>query len=603
MAMNHNEDPNFESRLIIAFVLSVLLFVVVLPFLNKKTTLPPLSVAQHQSSNPAPAPVAATPGAPPASTPAPAATPPAVPSSQRAAAKVAAVPKVAAAAETQVVVDTPVFHIVFSNRGASARAWVLTQYKDDSGKPLNFVDPTFSTKFGYPLAFWVADGTLRQQLDQALYHVTKTVAPDGAQTLDFTWSDGVIQASKRITFDKGYVANIQSSVTRGGQPLEAALAWPGAFGDRAVPGDFTTEKLFQQSGTSVDTFAVKKVENGAVRQGQFDFAGVEDQFFAAAFLPLDNAPLTITTLKSNYQPKLTDASGNTVNNQPVDTIGLAVATGAVNRTRLFVGPKKIDLLQTIDPALRGLVNFGWFSFVAYPLFIWMNWTYVHWIHNYGWDILFLTFVITMAFFPLKMKAQKSQSKMMALQPKINALNAKMKKYPMRDPRRQEVQAEVMKVYGEHGVNPLGGCLPMLVTLPLIYAFYDMLEYAIELRHAPWFGYIHDLSAKDPYYILPLIVVLSQFATMQLMPTTPGQDPRQAKMMKWMMPVFMGWFFFYLPAGVNLYYLGYNIISSGQQWVANRTYNAAAVAAVAATEARNSGKKKVIEGKVVGGKQR
>jgi YidC/Oxa1 family membrane protein insertase len=193
--------------------------------------------------------------------------------------------------------------------------------------------------------------------------------------------------------------------------------------------------------------------------------------------------------------------------------------------------------------------------------------------------------------------------MMALQPKVNALNAKAKKYPMRDPRRQEAQAEVMKLYSEYGVNPLGGCLPMLITLPLIYAFWRVLEYAIELRHAPWIGYIHDLSAKDPYFILPILVVVTQFFTMQLMPTTPGQDPKQAKMMKWMMPIVMGWFFFYLPAGVNLYYLGYNVISTGQQWVANRTYNDAAVAAIAATDAAKGKKGKTIEGKVVTGKQR
>ena len=611
MPVNNNDDPNFERRLIIAFALSVLLFLVVLPYLSKRST-PPAAPAHAPATASTPAaPNAAAPVAPPTASPstAPSTAPftassttgPSTPATPTAQSKPE--PTIVAAAEQQIAITTPVYHLILSNRGAAAREWILTQYKDDNGKPLNVVAPDFAAKFGYPLEFWVADTALRQQLDQALYRVDQTTTPDGAQTVTFTWSQGGIYATKKISFGPGYVTQIHSSVVRDGKPVPAALAWQGAFGDRAVPGDFSTEEFLQQTNSSVSTTAVKKVVNDAEHEGQYNFAGVEDQFFAAVFLPQGDAPLDITTFKNSYEPRLTDASGNVITNKPVDTVGLAVSNGATNQTRLFVGPKKIDLLKSIDPALRGLVDFGWFSFVAEPLFLWMNWTYVHWIHNYGWVILFLTFVLTMASFPLKMKAQKSQSKMMALQPKVNALNAKAKKYPMRDPRRQEAQAEVMKLYSEYGVNPLGGCLPMLITLPLIYAFWRVLEYAIELRHAPWIGYIHDLSAKDPYFILPALVVLTQFFTMQLMPTTPGQDPRQAKMMKWMMPIVMGWFFFYLPAGVNLYYLGYNVISVGQQWVANRTYNDAAVAAIAATDAAKGKKGRTIEGKVVTGKQR
>ena len=599
MAVNNNDDPNFEHRLLIAFALSVLLFLVVLPYLSRKTTpaIPP--AAQRQA--PA-APAVAQPQAPPPGGVA-AATPAGAPAAVKPAPAVAVI---AAPSEQTLTLDTPVFHIVFSNRGATAHAWILTQYKDDNGKPLDVVDPTFASKFGYPLAFYPSDTGLRQQLGQALFQMAKTTDGNGGQTVAFTWSNGTLQATKRITFHQGYIAQIQTSLTRDGQPVPASIAWQGAFGDRAVPGDFSTELLFQQSGGGADTFAAKNVDNGAVRQGQYQFVGVEDQYFAAAFLPNGDNPIAITTIKSQYQPRLVDASGNVTSNSPVDTLGVAVSNGTNNDTRLFIGPKKRDLLKSIDPALAELVNYGWFSFIAEPLFLWLNWTYVHWIHNYGWCIVFLTLVLNMATFPLKMRAQKSQAKMMALQPKINALNAKMKKYPLRDPRKQEVQQEIMKLYGEHGVNPFGGCLPMLIQLPLIYAFWRVLDYAIELRHAPWIGYIHDLSAKDPYYMLPLLVVATTFMTSALMPTVPGQDPRQAKMMKWMMPIMMGWFFFYLPAGVNLYYFGANLIGSGQQWVANRTYNAAAVAAVAAKERAKEGKggdkKKVIEGKVIGEKR-
>ncbi|HUX67747.1 MAG TPA: membrane protein insertase YidC [Terriglobales bacterium] len=592
MALNNNDDPNFEHRLLIAFALSVLLFLVVLPYLSRKTTPAPAPAKPAAT-----APAAAAPAAPGG---APAAAPPG-----RAAAAVKAAPAlavVAAPTPQTLTLDTPVFHIVFSNRGATAQAWILTRYKDDNGKPLDVVDPTFAAKFGYPLAFYPSDADLRQQLGDALFQMAKTTAANGDQTVTFTWSNGTLQASKRITFNQGYVAELQTSLTRDGQPVPAPVAWQGAFGDRAVPGDFNAELYFQQSGGGADTFAAKNVTNAAVRQGQYQFVGVEDQYFAAAFLPNGDNPLAVTTLKSQYQPRLVDAAGNVTTNSPVQTLGLAVSNGSSNDTRLFVGPKQRDLLKSIDPAMADLVNYGWFTFLAEPLFLWLHWTYVHWIHNYGWSILFLTLVLNLATFPLKMRAQKSQAKMMALQPKVNAINAKMKKYGMRDPRRQEVQQELMKLYSEHGVNPLGGCLPMLIQLPVLYTFWRVLDGAIELRHAPWIGYIHDLSAKDPYFVLPLLVVLSTFMTSALMPTVPGQDPRQAKMMKWMMPVMMGWLFFYLPAGVNLYYLGANLIGSGQQWVANHTYNAAAVAAVAAKDKAKDGKK-VIDGKIVGSPKR
>jgi YidC/Oxa1 family membrane protein insertase len=598
---NPNDEPNLERRLLLAFGLMVLLFLIVLPFLNKKSQLPSLAAAtksQPSAAPPASAPAATTtaagaPAAPVKPAPSPAVASPAV---------------IQAAGKQAITINTPVYHIVFSNRGAVAKSWVLAQYRDDAGHPLDVIDPTFSNRFGYPLAFWSPDPAVRQELSRALYQVTQTTGRNGTRTVVFRWANHGWSATKTLRINRGYLVDVRAQVTHNGQAVPMAIAWQGAFGDRAVPGDFDTEQLFFQSGSGVDTTAAKSVKNGNAREGIYQFAGVEDKYFALIVLPSGEPTLTITELSAKYQPRLTDASGNIITNQQVATVGLAIAGGGTFHARLFVGPKRIGLLGSIDPALRGLVDFGWFTFIAEPLFLWMKWTYVHWIHNYGWAILFLTFIITMATFPLKMKAQKNSAKMMAVQPKINALNAKMKKYGLRDPRRQEVQQEIMKVYSDHGVNFLGGCLPMFIQLPVIYAFWRVLDYAIELRHAAWIGYYHDLSARDPYFVLPLLVVLTQFFVMGMMPNMPGQDPRQQKLMKWLMPIMMGWFFFYLPAGVNLYYLGSNLIGAGQQWVANRTYNAAAVAAVAskdartAKEAKATAKTRVIEGKVVSPKK-
>lgn len=541
------EDPNFEQRLLLAFALAVILFLVVMPYIARHSTPPP---AAH--------PPAQTAVAPASTAPAPAPVPP--PSTG---AKPAAV---AAAAAQTIVIDTPVYHVVLSNRGAAVQSWVLKQYRDDSGLPLNLVDADFDAHHPAPLVLWTPDPTLRAALDDNLYAWTRTTSPDGMQWITFHWSDGHTDVVKRLGFGAGYVVTLIKHATSGGQALPTSWAWEGAFADRsATGGDFGSEQLVYDLGDKLTTVKASKVDDGASRQADYHFVGVQDQYFAAVFLSANpQAPLVMSDFKTaDFQPAWTGTS------RAVTTVGLAAGGPASDDLTLFAGPKKIDLLKSVDPQLRGLVDFGWFSFLADPLFLWMNWTYNHWIHNYGWTILFITLVITMALMPLRIKAQKSQAKMTALQPQVNAINQRMKKYPARDPRKMEAQQEIMQLYSKNGVNPLGGCLPMLIPFPLIIAFYEMLEHAIELRQAPWIGYIHDLSAKDPYYILPLLLVVTQFFAIQMSPS--GQDPRQARMMKWVMPLFMGYIFFFLPSGVNLYYLGNMSISVVQQWYINRKY--------------------------------
>lgn len=553
--------------MIVAFALSALVLLVTLPFLPKKQK------PAATPSSPAQTSPAKTPATQPAPTPA-AAAPVAAPAQG----------SIQAAAEQAITVDTDVFHIVLSNRGGVVKSWVLKKYHDEYRKPLDLVDPGFTKEHGAPLALRSSDSGLNQQFAKALFQPSTTHL-DGPGKLVLRWSNGALAVVKTLTFDNSYIVHVQTAVTRNGTPVEAAVTWPGVFGDHTVKSHYTTETIFRDSG-SLDTYLAKKINNGDVWTGQYRFAGLEDQYFAAVFLPADAPEFHVVTLKTSFQPTEKASNGKPLEAKPVETLGMGLSTGAVNSFRLFVGPKQIDLLKSIDPQLRNLVDFGWFSFLADPLFLWMNWTYTHWIHNWGWVILFVTLILTMAIFPLRIRGMKSQIKMSAVQPKINAINAKMKKLPVKDPRRQELQSEVMKVYSEHGINPLGGCLPMLLPMPLIFAFYKVLEYAIELRHAPWIGYLHDLSAADPYYILPILLIVTQFWTMQLMPMAPGQDPKQAKMMRWMMPAFLGYIFLFLPSGVNLYYLASNLIGAGQQVYINKKYTPQA--ALAAAPAGKSG---------------
>ncbi len=566
-----NDDFNMERRLLLAFLLSAVLMVVLLrPWSSPKPSPP-----QPPPKTPAAAP--AQPGSPPAATtaaPAPAARPSAAPPTP-----------LAAAAVQRVALNTPVYHLVFSNRGASARSWILNHYTDQDWHPLDLVDAHFSAKHGYPFEFWSEDAGLQQQLAQALYQVNLTRLKNGDQQLTFRWSGNGWSAVKTFVFGSGYEFQLSASLSRNGQPQPYALAWPGGFATSSAQNDYASERIFARQPGELQKWEPKNISGVSPIRAGYEYAGLEDKYFALAFLS-DAAEITVTRMKTSYRP-LVAAHGHTIAGPAVETLG--VALGGSPEWRVFAGPKRLALLGGVAPHLSELVHFGWFGFAAKPLFMWMHWTYVHWIQNYGWVILFVTFVITMIMFPFRLKAQKTQVKMMALQPRIKSINDRMRKLPLKDPRRMQLQQEMMKLYQQEGVNPLGGCLPMLIPLPLIYAFYEVLETSIELRHAPWFGFYRDLAARDPYLVLPIILVATQFWFMGLVPMATGQDQLQARLVRWIMPLGLGYIFFFLPAGVNLYYLGSTLIMIGQQYVINRIYgpvtgSGAAPAAAAAKAA-------------------
>jgi len=221
-----------------------------------------------------------------------------------------------------------------------------------------------------------------------------------------------------------------------------------------------------------------------------------------------------------------------------------------------------------DNDLNGLVDFGIWGLIAKPLFVWLKWTYHHIIANWGWAIVLQTLIITLALMPLRIKQMKSMLKMQRIQPQIKSIQEKYKKYSLRDPRKAAMNEEISAIYKKEGVNPVGGGLPMLIQLPFLYAYYKMLYVAIDLRHAPWL-WIKDLSAADPLYLLPIFMVVTMLITQRMTPQV-GMDPAQQKMMNIMMPLMMGFIFFRLQAGLNLYYSLSNVISVGQQAVINRT---------------------------------
>jgi YidC/Oxa1 family membrane protein insertase len=249
-------------------------------------------------------------------------------------------------------------------------------------------------------------------------------------------------------------------------------------------------------------------------------------------------------------------------------VGTAVGGDAVNRFAMFIGPKDIDILRKVDPKLQQLINWGFFGVVAKPLFLALHWINDNVAHNYGWAIVLLTICINLALFPLRLSSLKSQKKMQALQPHIQAINAKYKGISLRDPRKAEQNQEVMEFYKKHGVNPMGGCFPMLIQLPILYAFYTVLGVTIELRGAHWL-WVTDLSRPETLaiHLLPVIMIVTQFV-MQKMTPSPGMDPAQARMMQFM-PLMFGFFFYNMSSGLVLYWLTGNLVGIIQQVTMNR----------------------------------
>jgi YidC/Oxa1 family membrane protein insertase len=233
--------------------------------------------------------------------------------------------------------------------------------------------------------------------------------------------------------------------------------------------------------------------------------------------------------------------------------------------RVYVGPKDQKWLQQTDSGLTGVVDYGFFEVITRPLILALLWIHSY-LGNFGWAIILLTILINLALFPLRLKQQISMQKMQKIQPQMRTLQDKYKKLKANDPKRAQVQSEMMALYREHGVNPMGGCLPLLLQMPFFFAFWNMLSVSIEMRQAPWLLWIRDLSQHDPYYILPILMAATMFLMQRMMPTTT--DPAQAKIMM-LMPLMFTFFFLWAQSGLVLYWLTSNVVGIGQQAFINK----------------------------------
>jgi YidC/Oxa1 family membrane protein insertase len=455
------------------------------------------------------------------------------------------------------------------------KSWILKKYTDDKGNPLELVNVAAADKYGYPLSLWTYDETLRNKLNSALYEV-RSSGTEAPAEIAFEYSDGDVAVRKTFKFDHSYVVSVQSSVEVKGTQITALPMWPAGFGDETSLPSYAASQIAYQDDNKVERLAIKKISGGATIAGPFDWAGISDQYFAAVFLPHDPQSASLVTLRNTIEiPHSSDPNNKQLDK--VEVLGAAVGHlhGASN-VRLYVGPKSLPDLESVsvpaisgaEPDLRAIIDFGWLGYIARPLFIWLKWTYNHLIANWGWAIVLQTIIINLALLPLRLSQMKSMLKMQRVAPQIKSIQEKYKKYSLRDPRKAAMNEEISALYKKEGVNPVGGCLPLVIQMPFLFAYYRMLGVAIDLRHAPWL-WVRDLSAPDPWHMLPVAIIITMLF-MQRMTPQAGMDPAQQKMMNIMMPGMLGVISWNLAAGLCLYWSVGNLIGIVQQMVMNRT---------------------------------
>lgn len=559
-----------EKRALLALGLSALILIGWLYLFPPPKSTPsrePLAPPQESPAAPAPAPAVET---------KPAAEPG------------AAAPKAAVAAEAieEVRVSTQRFEVVLTNKGGRVVSWRLKDYTDSQGGPLELV-PAYSVRDDrLPAALDLDDAPLADRINRALFKVVRSPSDDPrgpGQRIVMSWSDGSgIEAVKTFAFrDADWIVDLDVQVTDRGRRLPARIAWGPGFEARDPDKG---SRQFHYTGQAVrdEGGAVTRLRSASVKQeiaipetGMLRWAGLEEQFFAALVIPAGGKGQVVI----RPEPILPDVPPATPQGDkaPKPETQLLVAVGVPSDgAKLFVGPKKFTLLRGLGHDLDAVIWFSSYSLIywlAKYLFLALLWTHDRLAPNYGLAIIAATVVLRLVFFPLNqysmVNMRKMQTQMQRIQPKINAIKTKYRKIKDAEGRRK-MNEEMMALYRREGVNPMGGmsgCLPMVVQLPILYAFYNVLTVAVELRGAPFFGWIRDLTLKDPYYVTPLMMGATMFVQ-QKMTASKGGDPVQQRMML-MMPVVFTVMFLNLPSGLVLYWFVNNLLGIAQQWLVNR----------------------------------
>lgn len=478
-----------------------------------------------------------------------------------------AAPTVSSAPGRDIPFESEAVSAVFSTKGGVLKSWKLKKYSDTAGQPLELVPQNVPDGSARPFTLTVDDQALTHALqnsncDPSAPQLEVQGAP---ATLTFTCDAGGLTATKTFAFsaDNPYLIEFSADVRQGETRIIPTVEWGPAIGSgivktsRMAVYNPPSQPIYSREG-DVERVSQDSVPEHATVDGNFGFAGVDDHYFLSAVV--GPSPATVKYNRLDVPVAETpDAPARFV------TWSVRFPAAPAN-ARFFFGPKDFDVLKRIDPYLTYAIDFGMFRWFVVPLHNALVW--IHgWVPNWGWAIVILTIIINLVMFPLRHKSVVSMRKMQEIQPEIKAIQERYKNLKMSDPARQKQNVEMMNLYRERGVNPASGCVPMLLTLPILIGFYSMLSVAIELRGAPFILWIRDLSAHDPWFITPILMGATQFIQTKMTPAASA-DPMQQKMMLFMPIVFTGMFIF-MPSGLVLYWTVANIWAIGQQVVTNR----------------------------------
>jgi len=600
---------SMEKRVFLAFLLSIIVLIVYQTYVVPPPPVTPVTTPAGATSPGAS--TAAAPSAGGAASIAKAGTPGAVPPQN---ANVAAPVQtlVADTSARDIVVDTNDIHVVFSSQGAVVKSWVLKKFKSHDDALLDLVPedlPDAASSglasapgviaLAQPFELSTDDADLTARLSKALFRPSADALTLGAEsgTLTFEYQDASgVHAKKSFTFQPDhhiYVVTLDAAVDVGGAQKPFTVNWgpgigPGYNRDGSRESQPASPLEFHDG--SIERIGVKEP---AQRDVAFKYAGVSDHYFLSAILnDLKERPADSRPLRMSFQPISLPVPKSDAENFAKATkrslVAYSVTVPGPSSLAYYVGPKDFEVLKTIDPDLTFAIDFGMFRLIVVPLLQALKWVNT-WVHNYGWSIIVLTLIMNLLLFPLRHRSMVSMRKMQSLQPEIKAIQERYKKYKLTDPERQKANEETMALYKAKGVNPASGCVPMLLTFPILFAFYSLLACSIELRGAPFMGWLTDLSLRDRYYITPLVMGGTMFWQQRMMPTA-GTDPVQQKMFMFM-PLIFTYTFLWAPSGLAIYWLTSNLLTIGQQFLTNRLIGAPAPASAVVARVKPSVVKK------------
>ena len=478
----------------------------------------------------------------------------------------------AAARGERIRVKTDVLSLEFDTLGGTLVGSEFPKYGeyDDKNKPVRLLDD--SKERIYLAQSGVVAGAVPGNFPT---HKTPmafsgaTELKDGQDSLQLSFSSpdvGGISVVKTYTLQRGsYAIGVSHALSnhspapiapqlylqllRDGNKPAGESAFYSTFTGPAV---YTEAKKYQK----VEFADIKKKNAEYEKQASNGYIAMVQHYFASAWILPDGVSRSISLDGVDTPGTLADCCYRAAMVAPVEAI--APGTSRSVEATLFVGPQEEKMLEALAPGLELLKDYGWLTILAKPLY-WLLDRLHSVIQNWGWAIVALVLLLKIAFYWLNAKAYESMAKMKAINPKIMDMRERLKDNP------QQMQQEMMRIYREEKVNPMGGCFPIMVQIPVFIALYWVLLSTVEMRSAPWMGWIHDLSAPDPYYILPVIMTLTTLLQTALNPAPP--DPMQAKLM-WFMPLVFSVMFFFFPSGLVVYWITNNILSITQQWIIN-----------------------------------